>query len=139
MFFSLSVPRTIWLQLNLTAGGGTGGEGAPLAMRGSLLEIGTDIARSIRVPALCCGLVGFKPSANRVPYGGITSAARPEMTGILPSAGPLCHTVRDAELLLKVVFNSNAADVDDNALGVPWNVTRQRSSLRVGVMSEDPL
>jgi Asp-tRNA(Asn)/Glu-tRNA(Gln) amidotransferase A subunit family amidase len=126
-------------RLNLTAGGSTGGEGALLAMRGSLLGIGTDIAGSIRVPALCCGLVGFKPSANRVPYGGIASAARPGMAVILPSAGPLCHSVRDTELLLKVVFNSSAADVDDNALGVSWSVNRRKSSLRVGVMPEDPL
>ncbi len=126
-------------RLNLTAGGSTGGEGALLAMRGSLLGIGTDFAGSVRVPALCCGLVGFKPSAYRIPYGGITSAARPGMAGFPPCAGPLCHTVRDAKLLLEVVFNSNAADLDDNVLGVPWNVTRQKPLLRVGVLPEDPL
>jgi Asp-tRNA(Asn)/Glu-tRNA(Gln) amidotransferase A subunit family amidase len=127
-------------RLNLTAGGSTGGEGALLAMRGSLLGIGTDIAGSIRVPALCCGLVGFKPSASRVPYGGITSAARPGMAGFLPCAGPLCHSVRDAELLLKVACNSNAADMDDNALGVPWNNEPcQELSLRVGLLPEDTM
>ncbi|GKZ16497.1 hypothetical protein AbraIFM66951_000275 [Aspergillus brasiliensis] len=116
----------------------TGGEGALLAMRGSLLGIGTDFAWSIRVPALCCGLVGFKPSASRVPYGNIGSAARPGLAGFLPCAGPLCHSVRDVELLLKIVFNSNAADLDDNALGVPWNSgTCPKSSLRVGFLPED--
>ncbi|RAH67117.1 putative general amidase [Aspergillus aculeatinus CBS 121060] len=128
--------------LNLTAGGSTGGEGALLALRGSLLGIGTDIAGSIRVPALCCGLTGFKPSVNRVPYGGQSSAARPGMTsnGILPSAGPLCHTVRDAALLLKVAINSRPADLDDNALDVPWRgVTPRSSTLRIGVLPEDPL
>ncbi|GKZ31885.1 hypothetical protein AbraIFM66950_000821 [Aspergillus brasiliensis] len=127
-------------RLNLTAGGSTGGEGALLAMRGSLLGIGTDFAGSIRVPALCCRLVGFKPSASRVPYGNIGSAARPGLAGFLPCAGPLCHSVRDAELLLKMVFNSNAADLDDNALGVPWNSgTCQKLSLRVGFLPEDAM
>ncbi|KAL2816932.1 amidase signature domain-containing protein [Aspergillus granulosus] len=125
-------------RLNLTAGGSSGGEGALLAMRGSLLGIGTDIAGSIRVPALCCGLVGFKPSASRVPYGGIASAARPGMAGFLPCAGPLCHSVRDAELLLKVVVDSNAADLDDNVLGIQWNSgICHKLSLRVGLMPED--
>ncbi|KAL3260531.1 hypothetical protein ABHI18_004506 [Aspergillus niger] len=127
-------------RLSLTAGGSTGGEGALLAMRGSPLGIGTDIAGSIRVPALCCGLFGFKPSARRVPYGGIGSAARPGLAGFLPCAGPLCHSVRDAELLLRVVFNSNAADLDDNVLGIPWSDRIcQRSSIRIGLLPEDAL
>lgn len=93
-------------RLNLGAGGSSGGEGALVAMRGSVLGIGTDIAGSIRIPALCCGVVGSKPSVGRVPYGGQLSGARPGGTGIAPVAGPLCHTVRDAELLLKVVFST---------------------------------
>ncbi|EED13664.1 fatty-acid amide hydrolase, putative [Talaromyces stipitatus ATCC 10500] len=83
--------------------------------------------------------VGFKPSASQVPYGNIGSAARLEMARFLPCAGSLSHTVRDVELLLRVVLNSNAADLDDNALGVPWNATRQRPSLRAGVLPEDAL
>lgn len=38
---------------NLTAGGSTGGEGALIALRGSVLGVGTDIAGSIRIPSLC--------------------------------------------------------------------------------------
>jgi Asp-tRNA(Asn)/Glu-tRNA(Gln) amidotransferase A subunit family amidase len=62
--------------LNLTAGGSSGGEGALVAMRGSLLGVGTDIAGSVRIPSICCGTVGFKPSVDRIPYGGQTSAGR---------------------------------------------------------------
>ena len=126
-------------RLNLGAGGSSGGEGALVAMRGSLLGIGTDIAGSIRIPALCCGVVGFKPSVGRVPYGGQLSGARPGGTGIAPVAGPLCHSVRDAELLLKVVFNSNAADLDNDVLGVPFRPYQSQSVLTIGVMPEDPL
>ncbi|KAJ0420818.1 amidase signature domain-containing protein [Aspergillus carlsbadensis] len=127
-------------KLSLTAGGSSGGEGALLAMRGSVLGIGTDIAGSIRIPALCCGVVGFKPTACRVPYGGQTSAGRPGLTGILPVAGPLCRSVRDAELLLRVVCDSNAADLDDGVLGVSWRGSERKDDvLVVGVMPEDPL
>ncbi|PLB51233.1 amidase [Aspergillus steynii IBT 23096] len=126
-------------RLNLTAGGSSGGEGALIAMRGSVLGIGTDVGGSIRIPALCCGVFGFKPSASRVPYGGQTAAVRPGMPGILPVAGPLCHSTRDAELLLKTVFNSNAADLDETVLGVPWIIPQQRPILTIGIMPEDPL
>ncbi|CAG7945448.1 unnamed protein product [Penicillium nalgiovense] len=41
---------------NLTAGGSTGGEGALIAMRGSVLGVGTDNVGSIRIPAICNGI-----------------------------------------------------------------------------------
>ena len=40
-------------KLSLTAGGSTGGEGALIACRGSLLGACTDVAGSARIPALC--------------------------------------------------------------------------------------
>lgn len=125
---------------NRIAGGSSGGEGALLAMRGSVLGIGTDIAGSIRIPALCCGVVGFKPTVGRIPYAGQMSAARPGMLGIAPVAGPLCHTIRDAELLLQVVCNSPAEDLDDGALNLKWDELPQGEAQRltVGVLAEDP-
>ncbi|KAJ5835247.1 hypothetical protein N7447_001273 [Penicillium robsamsonii] len=123
----------------LTAGGSSGGEGALLAMRGSILGVGTDIAGSIRIPALCCGTVGFKPSVGRVPYAGQTSPGRPGMTGIAASAGPLCHSVRDAEMLLRVVFDASSDDMDDTALAFPWiQPVRPPTQLTIGVLPEDP-
>jgi Asp-tRNA(Asn)/Glu-tRNA(Gln) amidotransferase A subunit family amidase len=47
------------------SGGSSGGEGALVAMRGSVLGIGTDIGGSIRIPAYCCGVYGFKPLVFR--------------------------------------------------------------------------
>lgn len=126
-------------RLNLTAGGSSGGEGALIAMRGSVLGIGTDVAGSIRIPSLCCGTFGFKPSAGRVPYGGQVSPGRGGMTGIPAVAGPLCHSIPDAELLLRTVFNANGDDLDDTALGVPWiEPSSTPSMLTIGVLPEDP-
>lgn len=125
-------------RLNLTAGGSSGGEGALVALRGSVLGVGTDIAGSIRIPALCCGTFGFKPSVGRVPYGGQTSPARAGLTGIAAVAGPLCHSVRDAELFLRVVFQSSPDDLDDGVLGTPWIEPPRQQVLTVGVMPEDP-
>ncbi|KAK6826950.1 hypothetical protein RU639_004614 [Aspergillus parasiticus] len=51
----------------LGAGGSSGGEGALVALYGSPLGVGTDVGGSIRIPSLCCGTYGFKPTASRVP------------------------------------------------------------------------
>ncbi|KAJ5082714.1 hypothetical protein N7532_011757 [Penicillium argentinense] len=80
-----------------TAGGSTGGEGALVAMRGSMVGFGTDIGGSIRVPAMCQGIYGFKPSNGRVPYGGQESGQLPGKgrISLQPVAGPLARSVAD--------------------------------------------
>ena len=47
-----------------------------MAMRDSVLGVGIDISGSIRIPSMCCGVIGFKPSTRRVPFGGQTSLVR---------------------------------------------------------------
>jgi aspartyl-tRNA(Asn)/glutamyl-tRNA(Gln) amidotransferase subunit A len=68
--------------------------------------IGTDTGGSIRIPAALNGLVGFKPTARRVPLDGVLPLAF-----TLDSAGPIAKTVTDCALLDQVL----AAEAD----GVP--------------------
>jgi amidase len=128
-------------KLCCTAGGSSGGEGALVAMRGSLIGVGTDIAGSIRVPALCCGLYGFKPSSRRVAYGLQADAVRegdPLMEIIPPVAGPLCHSMRDARLFLETVIQEKYFEFDFTSIAVPWRPTAHKSKLIIGVVSEAP-
>ncbi|KAK2602278.1 hypothetical protein N8I77_008826 [Diaporthe amygdali] len=125
---------------SLTAGGSSGGEGALIAFRGSPLGVGTDVAGSIRIPALCCGLYGFRPTTSRVPYGKQAPIANPGLRTILPSAGPLANDVGALEIFLKSVIGSRPALLDSTAVDVPWrNVGPPQSKLRFGVLAEDPL
>lgn len=80
-----------------TAGGSTGGEGVLVAMRGTMVGFGTDIGGSIRVPAMCQGIYGFKPSNGRVPYGGQQSGQLPGKgrMALQAVAGPLARSVAD--------------------------------------------
>ncbi|TKA24468.1 hypothetical protein B0A50_06625 [Salinomyces thailandicus] len=130
----------------LTAGGSSGGEGALVAMRGSLLGIGTDVGGSIRIPAMCNGLVGVKPSHGRVPYAGQEAGSRPGSSklGIESTAGPIAWNVRDCELLLKAIGEAEPWVFDPDVVPQAWSqqpsLARTGSSskasqpLRVGVM-----
>ena len=51
----------------MTAGGSSGGSAAALGAGMATLATGSDIAGSIRVPAACCGVVGYKPPYGRIP------------------------------------------------------------------------
>jgi fatty acid amide hydrolase 2 len=50
-----------------TAGGSSGGEGAAVGSGASPFGLASDIAGSIRVPGLFCGVFGHKPSSGLVP------------------------------------------------------------------------
>jgi len=126
--------------LSVTAGGSTGGEGALLAMRGSILGMATDIAGSCRIPAICCGITGFKPSAGRVPFGGGVAPGRPGSPGsIAVVLGPMGYSIRDAELVMRTICNSDPWKFDENVLGVPWRrVDPVSRPLRFGLIRGHP-
>ena len=72
------------------AGGSSAGNAAALAANLCALGLGTDTGGSLRVPAACCQIVGFKPSHGRVPVDGCFPLA-PSFDTI----GPMARTVRD--------------------------------------------
>ncbi|KAK1147548.1 hypothetical protein N8T08_000890 [Aspergillus melleus] len=126
---------------NLTAGGSSGGEGALVAFRGSILGVGTDIAGSIRIPALCCGVYGFKPSIDRIPFGGQASGAVESTPGLKPSAGPLAHSLDDIELFMSTVLAAEPWKYDITATAVSWTSAPPPQSaalLTIGILPEDP-
>ncbi len=71
---------------------GGSSSGAAVAVADGICEIaiGTDTGGSVRIPAALCGLVGFKPSRQRVP----TAGAFPLST-TLDSVGPIAKNVAD--------------------------------------------
>ncbi|KAL4906277.1 hypothetical protein BDW74DRAFT_167394 [Aspergillus multicolor] len=123
---------------NLTAGGSSGGEGALIALRGSILGVGTDVAGSIRIPSLCCGTYGFKPTTDRVPFGGQVSGVAEETPMISPSAGPLAQSFDDLELFMSRILGAEPWRYDAKAAAVPWNkCVESKPLLTIGVPPED--
>ncbi|CAK7206324.1 hypothetical protein SEUCBS139899_009113 [Sporothrix eucalyptigena] len=125
-------------RLTLTAGGSSGGEGAIVGMRAALLGVGTDIGGSIRVPAMCCGTFGFRPSASRIPYGEQSTPGRVGSPGVLAAAGPLTTSARDLSLFMKIVLNQQPWQYDHSVYHVAWRPVAEKKTLRVGLLPLDP-
>ncbi|KAF2816531.1 amidase [Mytilinidion resinicola] len=127
----------------VTPGGSSGGEGALIAMRGSVLGVGTDVGGSIRIPAMCNGLYGIKPSWQRIPFSGQESGTLPghgKLT-IPASAGPIAHTMRDLELFFSTVSDQKPWEVDPDVTPSLWLSLSTLSSKRprIGVVRRDGL
>ncbi|WP_433286304.1 amidase [Pseudonocardia sp. CA-142604] len=112
------------------AGGSSGGSAAGVALGVGYASVGTDAAGSIRIPASCCGLVGFKPTHGLVPLRGLIPTGCEHTDHV----GPLARSVADARAMLQVMA---APDPDDpHSCGRPASSAPPRddlAGLRVGV------
>ena len=80
-------------------GGSSGGAAALVAAGAVPLAHANDAAGSIRVPAACCGVVGFKPSRGRTPSGPLAGEAAFGLIGEFA----ITRSIRDAAHLLDAV------------------------------------
>lgn len=98
------VTRNPW-NLDLTPGGSSGGSGASLASGAATLATGSDIGGSIRIPASCSGVVGYKPPYGRNPE------EPPFNLDFYCHNGPMARSVSDAILMQNVMCGPHAQDI----------------------------
>ena len=103
----------------LIAGGSSGGSAACVAAGLVPAALGSDAGGSVRVPAACCGVVGFKPTFGRVSTEGFVGDGCP-----IDHLGCLARSVQDVETLFRVLASDGRHDA--RRPGDP-------SGLRVGV------
>src|SRR3954471_9807535 len=100
------------------AGGSSGGSAAALAARLADAALGSDSGGSVRIPAACCGIPGFKPTWGLVPIEGCFPLA--------PSfdhAGPMARDIEGCERMLQALvpeFEPSEIELGDVEVGVAW-------------------
>jgi aspartyl-tRNA(Asn)/glutamyl-tRNA(Gln) amidotransferase subunit A len=100
-------------------GGSSSGAGVSVADGFALVAIGSDTGGSVRIPAALCGVVGFKPTQQRITREGAIP-----LSSTLDSIGPLassvaCCALTDAVLAGEAAVLPPEIPVDAVRLGVP--------------------
>jgi aspartyl-tRNA(Asn)/glutamyl-tRNA(Gln) amidotransferase subunit A len=101
------------------AGGSSGGSAAALAAGLADAALGTDSGGSIRIPAACCGVAGFKPTYGLVSLEGVFPLA-PSFDHV----GPLARSVSECTGMMRALavdFEPMAVEsLEEVEVGVAW-------------------
>ncbi|MEP7244784.1 MAG: amidase [Gammaproteobacteria bacterium] len=89
------------------AGGSTSGGAASVADGMAYAALGTDTGGSCRIPAAFTGLVGFKPTASRVPTDGAVPLSR-----TLDCVGPIARSVNCCAILDAILSNETIPSLE---------------------------
>ena len=88
-----------------TPGGSSAGSAVAVASGMAFAALGTDDGGSNRIPAVCTGIVGMKPTFGLVPRTGVIPT-----WPYLDTHGPLARSVADAALLLAAIAGADSSD-----------------------------
>lgn len=111
--------------LDYTAGGSSGGSAAAVAAGLSPLDLGNDIAGSVRQPAHFCGVYGLKPTDRRISTAGHI----PEVPGMplclrqMLTVGCFARSLEDIRLCFSLIAGADLRrpDVPPVSLDTPSN------------------
>ena len=127
-----------------TAGGSSGGEGVLVKMRGAVMGVGTDVGGSVRIPAMCNGIYGFKPSTGRVPIGGQGSAQLEAAgkVGMEFVVGPIARCLEDIGLFMRAVEWGKQWEKEASVIPGRWwsdcdGVERPKGEIVIGIVWRD--
>lgn len=125
---------------SLSPGGSSSGEGALIAMKGSVLGVGSDIGGSIRSPAAFNGIWGLKPSTKRLSMARCFFPAEDTYQETIGCVlGPMSNSVDDLELFMKHYIDSKPWKFDQQCLPIPWKEVPvpKPSELTIGIAYDD--
>jgi amidase len=124
--------------LDYTAGGSSGGSAAAVAAGLSPLDLGNDIAGSVRQPAHLCGVYGLKPTEHRISTAGMI----PEVPGMphclrqMMTVGCFARSLEDIRLCFSLIAGADLhrPDVPPVPLDTPYGKTLE--NLRIAWIDE---
>ncbi|KAK0192403.1 amidase signature domain-containing protein [Armillaria mellea] len=120
-------------------GASTGGGGALVAWGGSMVEVGSDVAGSVRIPAHTCGIWSMKGSVGRFPVlGNMSPMTGLEAVPIL--TGPLANSLDNLEEFYKRVIGMEPWTYDHTCVPLQWrplDLLEEGRKLKWGVIWSD--
>ena len=122
-------------------GGSTGGESALLALNGSRIGIGSDVAGSVRAPAAWAGCYSLRCSTGRWPKMGIDTSM-PGQEGIPSVYSPMARTLDDLIYFTRAFIGMKPWELDYTVHPIPWReeafgTASSSKPLRIGLMQTD--
>jgi aspartyl-tRNA(Asn)/glutamyl-tRNA(Gln) amidotransferase subunit A len=102
-----------------TAGGSSSGSAAAVAAGLAEAALGSDSGGSIRIPAACCGVVGFKPTHGLVPMEGCFPLA-PSFDHAGPMGRDVATCARMMEGLVPGFDGVELGSLEELEVGVAW-------------------
>ena len=117
-------------------GGSSSGSAVAVADGMAVVALGSDTGGSCRIPAALCGIVGYKPTARRVPLDGVVP-----LSGSLDSLGPLganvaCCAIVDAVLAGETPALPKARPLAGLRLAIPREIMRDGMDATVAATFE---
>jgi amidase len=114
-----------------------------VGIRGSCLGIGTDIGGSIRSPAACNGVYGFKPTSYRLPVSGWSATMFGEEQ-IVACIGPLSTSLEGIQLFTETIIAARPWLREPSLIPFEWKDMRVLWSdgskkLKIAVLWEDEI
>ena len=122
--------------LDHSPGGSSGGSAAALAAGLTGLEMGSDIAGSIRNPAAFCGLYGHKPTMGICATQGHTldkNLAPIDMLVI----GPLARSAGDLAIALKIISGFDEIDSQGLQISLPRPRKKRLDEYKISIIVDD--
>ena len=121
-------PRSPWQRQEgggHVPGGSSSGAAVSVADGMAFMGLGTDTGGSCRIPAAFCGIVGYKPTARRVPISGVLP-----LSPSLDSVGPLARSVQCCATVDAILAGAAPEVVPQRALrglrlAVPGNMVME--------------
>lgn len=110
-----------------TCGGSSGGSAASLAAGYVPLELGSDLAGSIRTPSHFCGVFGHKSSYGIIPQTGHSLMSEPRFESDIAVIGPMANSAVDLSQAFSILTADQSRDSN------PWHLrlpATQKSHLR---------
>lgn len=109
-----------------TCGGSSGGAAVAVASGMGPIALGTDGGGSVRIPASCCGVVGFKATLGQIP-----NLQAPDLFGASSYVGPIGRNVADTRLFFEAIRGPDRRDPYGQHSAIPQSGRSSLQELRI--------